>query len=152
MIRAGAQSVDGWAKENGCTVLFSSGNLALREMYENLRDDPTAKLILVDRTRDKAKLPLFHPDLEAHCKPWARVTITLRDFLTERTSDPRWPLLVNTDRNIGRLILENLHQALQSHGQVRVDRTENLGLTLPAYILPPLSRLIRGDRTIRARP
>ena len=22
-------------------------------MYENLRDDPTAKLILVDRTRDK---------------------------------------------------------------------------------------------------
>jgi hypothetical protein len=34
-------------------VLFCSGNLALREMYENLRDDPTAKLILVDRTRDK---------------------------------------------------------------------------------------------------
>src|SRR5271165_1380437 len=53
MIRAGARAVDGWAKENGFTVLFSSGNLALREMYENLRDDPTTKLILVDRTRDK---------------------------------------------------------------------------------------------------
>ena len=53
MIRAGARAVDGWAKENGFTVLFCSGNLALREMYENLRDDPTAKLILVDRTRDK---------------------------------------------------------------------------------------------------
>jgi hypothetical protein len=39
MIRAGAQAVDGWAKENGFTVLFCSGNLALREMYENLRDD-----------------------------------------------------------------------------------------------------------------
>ena len=119
MITAGARAVDGWAKENGFTVLFCSGNLALREMYENLRDDPTAKLILVDRTRDKAKLPLFYPDLEAHCKPRARLTITLRDFLIEKTGDQRWPLLVNTDRNIGRLILENLPQALQAHAQLR---------------------------------
>jgi len=102
MIRAGARAVDGWAKENGFTVLFCSGNLALREMYENLRDDPNAKLIIVDRIRDKARLPLFYPDLEARCKPRARLTINLRDFLTERTADERWPLLVNTDRNIGR--------------------------------------------------
>ncbi len=119
MIRAGARAVDGWAKENGFTVLFCSGNLALREMYENLRDDPTAKLILVDRTRDKAKLPLFYPDLESRCKSRGRLTITLRDFLTEKTGDQRWPLLVNTDRNIGRLILENLPQALRSHAQLR---------------------------------
>jgi len=58
-------------------------------MYENLRDDPTAKLILVDRTRDKAKLPLFHPDLEAHCKPRSRLTITLRDFLIEKEREKR---------------------------------------------------------------
>jgi hypothetical protein len=120
MIRAGARAVDGWAKENGFTVLFCSGNLAIREMYENLRDDPRAKIILVDRTRDKAKLPLFFPDLEARCKPRARLTITLRDFLTEKTGDRRWPLLVNTDRNIGRLILDNLPQALQAHQQLRV--------------------------------
>ena len=119
MIRAGARAVDGWAKENGFTVLFCSGNLALREMYENLRDDPIAKIILVDRTRDKAKLPLFFPDLEARCKPKARLTIGLRDFLTQKTGDQRWPLLVNTDRNIGRLILENLPQALQAHQQLR---------------------------------
>jgi hypothetical protein len=56
MIRAGARAVDGWARENGLTVLFCSGNLALREMYENLRGDPAAKNILVDRTRDRAKL------------------------------------------------------------------------------------------------
>jgi hypothetical protein len=37
MIRSGAQAVDGWAKVHGFTVLFCSGNLALREMYENLR-------------------------------------------------------------------------------------------------------------------
>ena len=77
MIRAGARAVDGWAKENGFTVLFCSGNLALREMHENLRDDPTAKLILVDRTNDKAKLRLFYPDLEFGCKLKARLTITL---------------------------------------------------------------------------
>jgi hypothetical protein len=80
MIRAGAQAVDGRARQNGFTVLSCSGNLASREMYENLRDDPTAKIILVDRTRDKANLPLFYPDLEARCKPQARLTITLRDF------------------------------------------------------------------------
>ena len=55
MIRAGAQAVDGWAKESGFTVLFCSGNLALREMYENLRDDSNAKVILVDRSREKEK-------------------------------------------------------------------------------------------------
>src|SRR5436190_23913533 len=59
MIRAGARAVDGWAKENGFTLVFCSGNLALREMYENLPDDPAAKIILVDRTRDRAKLPLL---------------------------------------------------------------------------------------------
>ena len=68
MIRAGAQAVDGWAKESGFTVLFCSGNLALREMYENLRDDVNTKVILVDRSREKAQVPLFYPDLEARCK------------------------------------------------------------------------------------
>ena len=119
MIRAGAQAVDGWSKENGFTVLFCSGNLALREMYENLRDDASAKIILVDRTREKAKLPLFYPDLEAHCKGRARLTITLRDFLVEKTGDQRWPLLAN-DRNLSRLLLENLEQALKAHADLRV--------------------------------
>lgn len=119
MIRSGAQAVDGWANENGFAVLFCTGNLGLRELYENLPCDPTTKLILVDRTREKAKLPLFYPDLEARCKPRARLKITLRDFLTEKTGDQRWPLLVNTDRHIGRLILENLPQALQAHAQLR---------------------------------
>src|SRR5437867_3685665 len=81
MIRIGAQAVDGWARDNGFTVLFCSGNLALREMYENLRNDTAAKIILVDRTREKARLPLFYPDIEARCKPRARLTITLKDFL-----------------------------------------------------------------------
>ncbi|MCO6458530.1 MAG: PglZ domain-containing protein [Pirellulaceae bacterium] len=119
MIRAGAQAVDGWAKDHGFTVLFCSGNLALREMYENLRDDPDAKIILVDRTREKARLPLFYPDLEARCKSRARLTITLRDLLVEKTGDQRWPLLVNSDRNLSRLVLDHLDQALIAYGQLR---------------------------------
>jgi hypothetical protein len=119
MIRAGAQAVDGWAKENGFTVLFCSGNLALREMYENLRDDPSAKIILVDRTRAKSKLPLFYPDLEARCKSRARLTITLRDYLVEKTGDQRWPPLVNSDRNVSRLVLDNLDNALKAHRRLR---------------------------------
>jgi PglZ domain-containing protein len=118
MVRAGAKAVDGWARETGFTVLFCSGNLALREMYENLRDDPSAKIILVDRTREKAKLPLFYPDLEAHCTSRARLIITLRDFLIEKTNDQRWPLLVN-DRNLSGLILENLDQSLKAHDNLR---------------------------------
>jgi hypothetical protein len=117
MIRAGAQAVDGWARDNGFTVLFCSGNLALREMYENLRNDKSAKIILVDRTRQKAKLPLFYPDLEARCKPKARMTITLKDFLTEQTGDPRWPSLVNSDRNLSRLILD--HQGNRGHSALQ---------------------------------
>ena len=88
MIRAGAQAVDGWAKENGFTVLFCSGNLALREMYENLRSDLSAKIIFVDRTREKAKLPLFYPDLEARCKSRARLTISLAGFPRRKDRRP----------------------------------------------------------------
>jgi len=119
MIRTGAQAVDGWAKEHNFTVLFCSGNLALREMYENLRSDRSAKIILVDRSRNKAKLPLFYPDLEARCKPKARLTISLRDFLVEKTGDQRWPPLVNSDRNLSRLILDHLDRALYAHQQLR---------------------------------
>ncbi len=119
MIRAGAQAVDGWAKEHNFTVLFCSGNLALREMYENLRSDPDAKIILVDRTREKAKLPLFYPDLEARCKPKARLAISLRDYLVEQTGDQRWPALVNSDRNLSGLVLNHIDKALESYRQLR---------------------------------
>ena len=119
MIRAGAAAVDSWAKDNGFTVLFCSGNLALREMYENLREDASAKIILVDRTRQNARRPLFYPDLEARTKPKARLTITLRDFLVEKTGDERWPLLVNTDRNLSGLIVERLDKAFEAYRQLR---------------------------------
>jgi hypothetical protein len=49
MIISGAHVVDGWADENSYTVLFCTGDLALREMYEPIQDDPEAKVLLVDR-------------------------------------------------------------------------------------------------------
>ena len=37
MILRGAQAVDGWAEQNSYTVLFCTGNLGLRDLYEPLR-------------------------------------------------------------------------------------------------------------------
>lgn len=75
--------------ENGFAVPFCSGNLTLRRMYEDLRNDPGAKIILVDGTREKSKQPLFYPDLEARCKPRARLTITeLRGSWTHELPPP----------------------------------------------------------------
>jgi hypothetical protein len=36
MILRGAHVVDGWAEENGSAVLFCTGNLGLRDLYEPL--------------------------------------------------------------------------------------------------------------------
>ena len=43
MIRRGARAVDGWAEEAGFSVLWVSGNLGLRELYEQIRDDPSVR-------------------------------------------------------------------------------------------------------------
>ena len=50
MIRRGDRAVDGWAREAGFAVLWVSGNLGLRDMYEQIRDDSSVKVLLVDRT------------------------------------------------------------------------------------------------------
>lgn len=118
MIRTGARAVDGWALENGFTVLFCTGNLALREMYERLRDDVDAdgKVLLVDRSRDSSRL--FYPDLEAASseKP---LKLSLRDFLVEKTDDYAWPAGLIEDRNIARLMLANLDGVLEAYRQLR---------------------------------
>ncbi len=44
MIQKGAFAVDGWAEQNGFTVLFCTGNLGLRDLYERMHDDPQAVL------------------------------------------------------------------------------------------------------------
>jgi hypothetical protein len=118
MIQAGAYIVDGWAEENGYTVLFCAGNMALREMYEAVRDDADARVLLVDRSRKEARIPLFYPDLAAQAGPRRQMALSLRDFLVEQTGDSNWPHLVD-DRQLSRLILENLPDTLGAHEQLR---------------------------------
>jgi len=118
MIRRGARVVDGWAEENGYTVLFCTGNLGLREMYEAMRDDTEARVLLVDRSREGARVPLFYPDLAASASPHCRMELTLRDYLVEQTGDPNWPHLVN-DRNLSHLILAHVRGILHAHEQLR---------------------------------
>jgi len=92
MIISGAQVVDGWAEEHGYTVLFCTGNLALREMYEFIRNDPESKVLLVDRSRAGT---LFYPDLQAQAEKDAILSLSLREFLIEQTGDLAWPKLVD---------------------------------------------------------
>lgn len=118
MIRSGAQAVDGWAEEHGYTVLFCTGNLALREMFEHVRDDKSARILLVDRSREDAKSLLFYPDLDVLAPKKQKLNLSLRDFLVEKTDDITWPHLVN-DRNLSRLIVNNLEGTLQCYAHLR---------------------------------
>lgn len=118
MIQPGARAVDGWAEAHGYTVLMCAGNLALREMVEAVRDDGEARLLVVDRSRSDAKLPIFYPDLDALVPPRRQIHLSLRDFLIEQTGDSRWPQLTN-ERNLARLLLDNLPGALAAHAQLR---------------------------------
>ena len=118
VIQPGAHVVDGWAEENGFSVLFCAGNLALREMYETIRDDAETRVLVVDRSRAEARIPLFYPDLAAVASPKCKVTLSLRDFLVEKTGDAHWPYLVD-DRNLSRLILANLPDTLRAYEQLR---------------------------------
>ncbi len=118
MIQSGARAVDGWAEEYGYTVLDCTGNLYLRELFEEIRDEPNIRVLLVDRSRLDARMPLFYPDLEAMAGSRRQISLSLRDYLIERTGDSHWPLLVD-DRKISRLLLANLPGALQAYQQLR---------------------------------
>lgn len=115
MLVSGAQVVDGWAEENGYTVLFCTGNLALREMYEAMREDAEAKILLVDRSRLGT---LFYPDLQARANKEAVLALSLRDFFIEQTGDLVWPKLVD-ERDLSGLLLEDLPQALRAYQDLR---------------------------------
>jgi hypothetical protein len=115
MVISGAQAVDGWAEEHGYTVLFCTGNLALREMYEAIWEDAETKILLVDRSRTGS---LFYPDLQVRAGRENVLSLSLREFLIQQTGDPAWPKLVD-DRELSGLILEDLPTALQAYRNLR---------------------------------
>ena len=57
MILRGAHVVDGWAEENGQVVLFCTGNLGRRDLYEARRDVPDGRILVVDRSRKFSRPP-----------------------------------------------------------------------------------------------
>jgi hypothetical protein len=124
MIQRDARAVDGWADEKGFQALICTGNFSFRIWYERVRDETGVNLLLVDQTRDPdlsrktAPPPVFYPDLLARTRARARLAVTLRDFLVDATDDGRWPSLVN-DRNLSRIILDNLDGVLAAHTQLR---------------------------------
>lgn len=115
MIVQGAHVVDGWAEEHGYMVPFCVGNLALREMVEPIRDNPEAKILVVDRSREGT---LFYPDLEVRAGGKAILSLSLREFLIEWTGDPTWPKLVD-DRALSGLLLKDLSAVVEAHTQLR---------------------------------
>jgi hypothetical protein len=126
VIQPGAHVVDGWAEQNGFAVLFCAGNLALREMYEAIRGEAghadDTRVLLVDRSRLDARIPLFYPDLATEAPAKCQMTLSLRGFLIDKTGDPLWPHLVDS-RKISRLIVANLPDTLRAYGQLRAVRT-----------------------------
>ncbi|NLG51780.1 MAG: PglZ domain-containing protein, partial [Chloroflexi bacterium] len=118
MIQPGAMAVDGWAEAHQYAAPFCYGNLSLRDMVEGIRDDPHTRLLLVDRSREDARVPLFYPDLSVEAGPDCQLTLTLRDCLVETTGDAHWPQKVN-ERLLSALILEHLPGVLQAHRQLR---------------------------------
>ena len=124
LIRPGDYMLDGWASEHGYTALLARRNLALRDVWERqIRPDPEARFLLVDRTGPSQKRPLFYPDIAAQAGPEACLSLSLRDYLVEATGDPAWPPATD-EPALARLLVSSLEEVLQAHRQLRaVDKT-----------------------------
>jgi hypothetical protein len=121
-------AVHRFANENGFTVIIASTNLVFRELFEKAAiSKETKKLLLIDRAparrRAHASLskapPPFYPDLLSKTPETARIDISLRQFLIERTSDPLWPQESNGPR-FARLITGSIDAVLRAHASLRV--------------------------------
>ena len=117
-----------FANENGFTVIIASTNLVFRELFEKATvSKDTKKLLLIDRAsarrRTQASLtkapPPFYPDLLARTADTARIDISLRQFLIEKTGDPNWPQEAN-DQQFARLITGSIDAVLKAHASLRV--------------------------------
>lgn len=121
-------AVHRFANENGFTVIVASTNLVFRELFEKaIVSKETKKLLLIDRAparrRAHASLtkapPPFYPDLLSRTSETARIDISLRQFLIEKTGDPNWPQESN-DPRFARLITGSMEAVLDAHAGLRV--------------------------------
>jgi len=121
-------TVHRFANERGFTVIIASTNLVFRELFEKATvSKETKKLLLIDRAparrRAHASLtkapPPFYPDILARTADTARIDISLRQFLIEKTGDPNWPQEAN-DPRFARLITGSIDAVLKAHASLRV--------------------------------
>ena len=116
-----------FANETGFTVIIASTNLVFRELFEKAAASTEAKkLLLIDRAparrRTRASTtkapPPFYPDLIARTAETARIDISLRQFLIERTGDPNWPKEAN-DPRFAKLIAGSIGAVLKAYENLR---------------------------------
>ncbi len=121
-------AVHRFANESGFTVIIASTNLVFRELFEKATvSKETRKLLLIDRSpaRRKAQAsltkapPPFYPDLLSKTAWTARIDVSLRQFLIDKTGDPNWPQEVN-DPRFARLISGCMGAVLKAHARLRV--------------------------------
>lgn len=120
-------AVHRFANENGFTVIIASTNLVFRELFEKAAISKDTKKLLIDRAparrRAHASLtkapPPFYPDLLSKTPAVARIDISLRQFLIEKTGDPNWPHESN-DPRFARLITGCIDAVFKAHASLRV--------------------------------
>ena len=120
-------AVHRFANDNGFTAIIASTNLVFRELLEKARSpEENGKLLLIDRAPARRKTqpsptkapPPFYPDLLAETPEAARIDISLRQFLIEKTGDRNWPQEADTPR-FARLIAGSLGDVLKAHYGLR---------------------------------
>jgi hypothetical protein len=116
-----------FANENGFTVIIAATNLVFRELFEKAAvSEETKKLLLIDRAPVRRRVhtsltkapPPFYPDLIARTADKARIDLSLRKFLIDRTGDPHWPQETN-DPRFARLITGSIDAVLKAHASLR---------------------------------
>ncbi|NLN88050.1 MAG: hypothetical protein GX133_10715, partial [Syntrophomonadaceae bacterium] len=120
-------AIDHLAEEHGFTVIRASANLAFRDTYERLLQDPEVNRIMILDQTPYMRLqkqgvgdapPLFYPDFLEKCPPEARLRLDLRQYLRDATGDGSWPQACN-EPQYARLMISRLPAVLIAYNNMR---------------------------------
>ncbi len=147
-------AIDNLAQNHGFTVIRASTNLAFRDTYERVLQDPEVKKIMIlDQTPCIRLLkhgvgdapPLFYPDFLEKCPAEARLKLDLHQYLRDVTGDGSWPPACNEPR-YARLMIPRLSEVLTAYGNMRLfdkkgftDSNFNNIVTFAALGIPDLA-------------
>lgn len=127
ILREAYGAIDNLAEQNGFTVVRASTNLAFRDTYEKLLQDPEVKKIMILDQTPYIRLqkrgigdapPLFYPDFLEKCLAEARLQLDLRQYFRDVTGDGSWPQACNEPR-YARLMIPRLTEVLTAYHNLR---------------------------------